>query len=68
MWREFTPESYQAVSQLHNWWTDGSFLEVAEGSHIGARAVNQGRQEFLRDFAARMLHCKSPAAPKTTFP
>jgi len=37
---------------------------VAEGEHIGARTVSQWREDFLRDFAARMLRCKSPASAK----
>lgn len=51
-------------AQLPNWWTDDPSPEVAEGPHIGAKTVSQWRECFLRDFAARMLRCKSPASPK----
>jgi len=51
-------------SRLPNWWTDDPSEHVAEGEHIGARTVSQWREDFLRDFAARMLRCKSPASAK----
>jgi len=51
-------------SRLPNWWTDDPSEHVAEGEHIGARTVSQWREDFLRDFAARMLRCKSPASTK----
>jgi hypothetical protein len=44
-----------------NWWTDNPAPEYAEGGHIGAKTVNRWREEFLRDFAARMLRCQSPS-------
>ena len=47
-------------SRLPNWWTDDPSPEVAEGPHIGARTVSRWREDFLRDFAARMDRCKSP--------
>src|SRR5436190_3586538 len=46
---------------LPNWWTDDSAPAVAEGPHLGAKTVSRWREEFLRDFASRMLRCKSPA-------
>jgi Cellulose-binding Sde182, nucleoside hydrolase-like domain len=59
------PASAQRPSrQLPNWWTDDPSPEVAEGPHIGAKTVSQWREGFLRDFAARMLRCTSPASPK----
>ena len=51
-------------SRLPNWWTDNPSEYVAEGDHIGAKTVSQWREDFLRDFAARMLRCKSPASTK----
>jgi hypothetical protein len=64
----FLPPSSAAQkpsSRLANWWTDNPAPEVAEGPHIGAKTVNQWREDFLRDFAARMLWCQSPANAKT---
>jgi len=50
------------AAKLPNWWTDDPSPEAAEGSHHGARTVSQWREEFLRDFAQRMLRCQSPAS------
>ena len=49
-------------SNVHpNWWIDDPDPAAAEGVHPGAKSVNQWRHEYLADFAARMLRCKSPA-------
>jgi hypothetical protein len=32
--------------------------EFAEGGDIGAKTVSRWRQEYLRDFAERMIRCK----------
>ena len=48
-----------------NWWIDDPDPVVAEGIHPGAKSVNRWREEFLRDFAARMLRCKVPASNKS---
>jgi len=64
----FLPSSdnvQQPSPQLPNWWTDDPSPEVAEGLHIGAKTVSQWREDFLCDFAERMLRCKSPASPET---
>lgn len=46
-------------SVLHpNWWIDDPDPHVAEGVHLGAKSVNQWREEFLADFAKRMDRCK----------
>ena len=37
-----------------NWWTDNPDPELAEGPHIGAKTVSRWREDYLRDFAARM--------------
>jgi hypothetical protein len=49
-------------ARLPNWWTDDPSPDVAEGSHSGAKTVNRWREEFLGDFAQRILRCQSPAA------
>ena len=52
---------------LPNWWTDDPSEDVAEGQHIGAKTVSQWREDFLRDFAARMRRCKTPISPNTKY-
>jgi len=52
----------QPSARLPHWWTDDPSSEVAEGPHIGARTVSQWREDFLRDFAARLDRCQSPRA------
>lgn len=60
------PEVAQRPSSwLPNWWTDDPAREVAEGEHIGAKTVSRWREDFLHDFAKRMLRCQSPASAKT---
>jgi hypothetical protein len=44
-----------------NWWTDDPSPEAAEGIHQGARTISVWREEFLRDFAARLDRCRTPA-------
>jgi len=46
---------------IPNWWTNDPSPDVAEGQHIGAKTVNQWREEFLSDFKERMDRCKTPA-------
>jgi hypothetical protein len=52
-------------SRLPQWWTDDPLPEAAEGPHGGARTVSRWREDFLRDFAARMDRCQSPAVAGT---
>jgi hypothetical protein len=47
--------------ELPNWWTDDPSPQLAEGPHHGAKTVSRWREEFLKDFAARMDRCKAPA-------
>jgi hypothetical protein len=54
----------QPSSKFPNWWTDDPNPEVAEGEHIGAKTVNQWREEYLTDFAKRMERCASPSGSK----
>ena len=49
------------AADLPNWWTDDPAPALAEGTHLGARTVSRWREEFLRDFAARMRRCQAPA-------
>lgn len=54
-------------SMVHpNWWTDDPDPAAAEGVHPGAKSVNHWREHFLKDFAARILRCKSPPPPSTS--
>ena len=45
-----------------NWWTDDPNRDFAEGPHLGAATVSRWREEFLLDFAARMLRCQIVAS------
>lgn len=54
------PESAQHPAADHpNWWTDNPAPELAQGGQHGAKTVSRWREEFLRDFAARMERCKA---------
>ena len=56
-----SPEMAQHPSaKFSNWWTDDPSPEFAEGPHQGAKTVSQWREEYLKDFAARMARCQSP--------
>lgn len=56
----------ETAARYTNWWTDDPAPEVSEGPHIGARTVSRWREDFLRDFAARMNRCAGPATAKQT--
>jgi hypothetical protein len=46
-----------------NWWTDDPdprWRAGPEGEDQGLKTINRWREEYLRDFAARMRRCKSP--------
>jgi hypothetical protein len=45
---------------LPNWWTDDPSPMAAEGKLPGARTINQWREQFLGDFAARLDRCQAP--------
>ncbi len=61
-----SPEIAQhPAAKFPNWWTDDPSPDVAEGSHSGAKTVSRWREDFLSDFAQRMLRCQSPAPTET---
>jgi hypothetical protein len=61
-----SPDMAQRPSaELPNWWTDDPALDVAVGPHSGAKTVSRWREDFLGDFAQRMLRCQSPASAET---
>lgn len=43
-----------------NWWTDDPDPRWREGNDQGAKTINRWREEYLRDFAARMKRCQAP--------
>lgn len=47
-------------SRTPNWWADHLAPDLAQGSQPGARTISRWREDYLRDFAARMLRCQSP--------
>ncbi len=51
-----------------NWWADDLSPELAQGSQHGAKTVSRWREEFLRDFAARMERCQKPAPEAKSSP
>ena len=56
-------ERTSRASAVHpNWWTDDPGPGAAEGVHPGAKSVNRWREQFLRDFAARMTRTQSRAS------
>jgi hypothetical protein len=56
-------ERTSRASAAHpNWWIDDPDPAAAEGIHPGAKSVNRWREDFLRDFAARMARCKTPSS------
>lgn len=44
-------------SRHPNWWTDNPNPSLSEGSQQGAKTVSRWREDFLSDFAARLLRC-----------
>lgn len=55
------PERAAESSARHpNWWTDDPAPAAAENGQPGLRHVSRWRQEFLRDFAARLERCRAP--------
>ena len=54
--------SIRRSPDLPNWWTDDPDPKFSDSGHHGARTVNRWREDYLSDFAARMLRCKQPAS------
>ncbi|HET7535569.1 MAG TPA: hypothetical protein VFJ90_03890, partial [Candidatus Didemnitutus sp.] len=50
----------EASSRYPNWWTDDPDPTAAENDQPGVRHVSKYREDFLRDFAVRLDHCRSP--------
>jgi hypothetical protein len=56
-------ERTRRPSSVHpNWWIDDPDPAAAEGVHPGAKSVNRWREDFLKDFAARMNRCAAPVS------
>jgi len=62
----YTPQpdvALRPAAHLPNWWTDDPNRRLAESEHLGvhtilgARTVSRWREDYLRDFAARMDRC-----------
>lgn len=49
-------------AEFPNWWTDDPSPQFSEGQHAGAKTVSRLREEYLKDFAARMDRCAAPAS------
>jgi hypothetical protein len=57
-----SPDKSKQIAESHpNWWTDDPDPTAAEGVHPGAKSVSRWREEYLRDFAARMDRCAAKA-------
>ncbi|MFO1489309.1 MAG: DUF1593 domain-containing protein [Verrucomicrobiota bacterium] len=57
----------KSSAQFPSWWTDDPNPALAEGKFAGAKTVSCWREEFLRDFAARLERCRTPATkPKAS--
>lgn len=48
------------AARLTHWWTDNPAPKLAAGPHLGAATVSRWREDFLRDFAARIKRCAEP--------
>jgi hypothetical protein len=53
--------SSEPSARFPNWWTDDPDPAAAIGAEPGAGHVSRWRDEFLRDFAARLERCRTPA-------
>lgn len=49
-----------ASAEYPNWWTDDPDPAWRDRGEAGAKTVSRWREEYLRDFAARMRRCQAP--------
>ena len=55
------PELAKHPSTLYpHWWTDDPDPRWSEGSDQGAKTISRWREDYLRDFAARIRRCQPP--------
>ena len=52
------------VEDRPNWWKDDPDPALSEGDKLGAKTVNQWREDYLRDFQKRMDRCVMPQGEK----
>ena len=57
--RHLLERTSRAATTHPHWWIDDPDPAAAEGVHPGAKSVNRWREDFLRDFAARMARCSA---------
>lgn len=58
-----SPDLASKPSPRHpSWWTDDPDPALIERGNLGAKTINRWREDYLRDFAARMRRCEAPAA------
>lgn len=46
--------------EFPNWWTDNPDPAFEEKNEPGVKTISRWREQFLRDFATRMLRCQTP--------
>jgi len=46
-------------AEFPNWWTDNPDPAFEEKNEPGVKTINRWREQYLRDFAARMLRCQT---------
>ena len=57
-----TPDAAQKPNAgTPHWWTDNPAPELAEPPYPGVKTVSRWREDYLGDFAARMMRTQAPA-------
>ncbi|HEY1790859.1 MAG TPA: DUF1593 domain-containing protein [Verrucomicrobiae bacterium] len=59
-------EAAHPSSHYPYWWTDNPDPALAEGDQQGAKTISRWREDYLRDFAARMDRCRAPSSPQSS--